>query len=187
MLNLNNLFVSETCSKSCAIDSLTKFFSFSHCGQKTPIIDCETWTKWLQIGTVRESLRLPIIRASYCEQKSLKGRSRKQQMQKKTNNGWAGTIGQAIYFFPTKCWKRDVIPPSGWRRHFPVLKWPIVWKCINGSTLRDFCCKAFLPQNSRFYFDCGCLKSQLLDNIDFWVILIRTIVRWQIQCNQMSE
>lgn len=30
MLNLNNVFVRETCAKSCVVDSLTKFFSFSH-------------------------------------------------------------------------------------------------------------------------------------------------------------
>ena len=34
LLNLNNLFVSETHSKSCAIDLRTKFFSFSHYGKK---------------------------------------------------------------------------------------------------------------------------------------------------------
>ena len=34
MLNLNNLSVSETHAKSCAIDFQTKFLSFSHCGQK---------------------------------------------------------------------------------------------------------------------------------------------------------
>ena len=45
LLNLNNLFVSETHSKSCAIDSQTKFFS--HCSKK---IVSETRAKWSQIG-----------------------------------------------------------------------------------------------------------------------------------------
>ena len=59
MLNLDNLFVSETCSKSCAIDLWTKFFSFSHWGKKNPKIVSETCAKWLWIGTVSESRDLP--------------------------------------------------------------------------------------------------------------------------------
>ena len=44
LLNLNNLFVSETCAKFWAIDLQTKFFSFSHCSKKNPKIVSETST-----------------------------------------------------------------------------------------------------------------------------------------------
>ena len=54
LLNLNNLFVSETCTNSCAI-----VFSFSHCGKKNPKIVSETCAKWSQIGTFCESQGLP--------------------------------------------------------------------------------------------------------------------------------
>ena len=54
MLNLNNLFVSETCSKSCAIDSRTSFLALAITVKNQKIVS-ETCTKWLQIGAISQS------------------------------------------------------------------------------------------------------------------------------------
>ena len=56
-----NLFLSETCSKSCALDLQTMFFSFSHCSKKIPKIVSETHAKWSQIGAVSESRGLALF------------------------------------------------------------------------------------------------------------------------------
>ena len=53
--------VSKTVSKSCAIDSRTKFFSFSHCGKRNPKTASETRAKWLQIDAISESRGAQIL------------------------------------------------------------------------------------------------------------------------------
>ena len=54
MPKLNNLFVSKSCSRFCAIDSQISFLAFAIASKKSKIVS-KTHTNWSQFGTVSET------------------------------------------------------------------------------------------------------------------------------------
>ena len=162
MINLNNILVIETHSKSWAIDSWAKFLALAIAVKKIKKIVSETHEKWLQIGAISESQGLPIYYSwTFVQQTACSAQVRHEW----TSQHWNARINKQWHFhydgLNPNCWQQTVWPD-----------WAIYWTL--GKFLKPLA-TIYLPKSPTFLVNfCKGVKiyhfsSELIEwlNIDY--------------------